>query len=361
MAEARPEAVVSVAAGRSQETLIHKARALGFAVIGVDQDPTAPGLAACDARILHSTWESGPIREALRPLESRYALRAVLVRSAGPPVATAAELARALGLPGVAPETARLVLDKACLLEACARSGIAAPRVFGAVRPTQLEGRELPLPCIVKPSLPRVGKQAVRRVEHERDLPAALAAAAAASSNGRASVEEWVPGRDVGLVAFVQEGRLLPVTLLDELNQEDAEGGIVARGFALPSVFCERPEELRVLELAQSLIGALRIGTAPFMLACRVDPGGRPRVIELHLDFGGDGILDELLPRATRFDALAYGIRLLAGEPLSLPAPRLRPTALLRSRSGVEVLRAPTREALETRIAGALEPPRACA
>lgn len=362
MAEARPEAVVSVAAGRSQETLIHKARSLGFAVIGVDQDPAAPGLAACDERILRSTWEAGPIRDALRPLEARYALRAVLVRSAGPPVAAAAELARALGLPGVPPEAARLVLDKACLLETCARSGIAAPRVRAALRPTEFDARELPLPCIVKPSLPRVGKQAVRRVDRAQELPAALAAAAEASTNGRANVEERVPGRDVGLVAFVQGGQLLPVTLLDELNHEDDAGCVVGRGCAVPSVFSEGPEEQRILDLAQRLVDVLGIEASPFMLACRLEPGGQPRVIELHLDFGGDGILDELLPRSTRFDALAYGIRVLAGEVLPLPQARFRPTALLRpvdARARVEVLRAPTRDALEARIARALEPTRA--
>src|SRR5262245_41166129 len=115
----RSRALVCLAAGPSQKLLLEKAKTLGYFLIGVDQNPDAPGFAWCDVEIVTSTYEADPIIEALEQFQSRYEIVGVLNSSAGPPVTTAACLNEWLGLPGVQPEIAAMLTHKTMLTEAC--------------------------------------------------------------------------------------------------------------------------------------------------------------------------------------------------------------------------------------------------
>ena len=49
------DAIISVAAGEGQVPLIRTVRRLGFAVIAVDRDADAPGMALAEDRVVCST------------------------------------------------------------------------------------------------------------------------------------------------------------------------------------------------------------------------------------------------------------------------------------------------------------------
>lgn len=321
MTDARPPAVVCIAAGPQQLPVVRAARSLGRAVIGVDRDPGAPALVACAGRIAASTHDGEAVVRGLSSWTARYRFCGVIVRSAGPPVVTAAEVSAALGLPGVSPGAARTIVDKERLLAACRTAGLPAPAVRSGATLAEISPETLTLPCIVKPALGLVGKRAIRWVEDRDRLGPAFAAARAASLTGRVNVEAWVPGQDVGLVAAVRDGVLHPVTLIDEWNELDESGAIRPRGVSAPSRFSGRPEEARVLALARRLIAHFELRTTAFMMACRLLPGGEPVLTEIHLDLGGDRILDDLLPASSPFDVLTHLVGLLSDcPPQALPA-----------------------------------------
>ncbi len=328
MMPSRP-AAISIAAGPQQLPVLHAARALGLAVIGVDRDPDAPGFAACDARVVASTHSPEETLAGLREVVDGFDLRGVLVRSAGPPVVTAAEVAAAFGLPGVPPRSARTIVDKEALGRACRKHGLPAPALRSGESLDELDPDTIDLPCVVKPALSLVGKGGIRVVSRREELSIAFTAACEASITGRANVEAWIPGRDVGLVSVVRGGHLHPITLIDEWNDVAPSGAIRPRGVAAPSRFSGGPEEARVVSLARRLVEAFELDTTAFMMACRLQPGGEPVLTEIHLDLGGDRILDTLLPASAPFDVLAHAVARLLGEEPKPAAGAFRPAAVV--------------------------------
>lgn len=322
-------AVVCIAAGVQQRPVVRAARALGLEVIGVDRDPDAAAFPDCDDHVVASTHDAGAVIAALAPLRARHRFQGVLVRSAGPPVVTAAEVARFLGLPGVPPESACTIIDKERLNGACRAAGIAVPELRAGATLDEIAPGSLRFPCIVKPALGLVGKRAIRLVSQPGELARAFEHARAASLTGRVNVEAFVPGLDVGLVSVVRDGVLEPITLIDEWNELDATGTLRPRGVAAPSRFSGGPEEAAILALAQRLVERFGLRRSAFMMAVRITPGGEPVLTEIHLDLGGDRILDDLLPASAPFDVLTHSVASLSGIASDAVSHAFQPAGIL--------------------------------
>lgn len=362
MGYARKSAVVCLAAGRWQVPVIRKAQELGYAVIAVDRNASAPGFGYSDERIDLSTWEAGPIIKRLAKLLDRYNLLGVLNRSSGLPVITAAEITAWCGLPGVPPASARQIVDKSSLFAACKPAGINAPNFTSVDIQTNLDSIEVTIPCVIKPSFSLVGKSGVTVISDRALLDTAVRKALNASSNGRANIEAYVPGFDVSLLALVKGRRLAPLVLLDELNRNNPDGSISGAGFAVPSRFVGQEEEQEIISLGAAIVDHFGLETTLFAMSCRCGEGAHPSLIEIHLDMGGDLVLDQLLPASTNFDFLAHYIRGLTGEGLAERTISFKPTALifghgngLVSEREPTILHAQKRSDLEPLIAKACE------
>jgi len=329
---------------------------MGWSVIAVDCNPEAPGFALADEQIVLSTYAAEPIIAKLRDLVGDYDIRGVINRSSGPPVVTAAYICQALSLPGIPPQAAATIVNKAAFMTACAQLGIPAP-CHQAVRSlSEVNWEVVRYPAVLKPSLSLVGKSGVYLVEHKDALLARFSNVQAMSYNDLVEIEEFIQGRDVGLIAMVSQGELLPVVMLDEFNKLDCEAPLRAIGLAIPSVFSGLIEEKRVHALGRKIIGAFGLdsGTTPFMMSCRCEKGGEPVVIEIHLDLGGDLILDELFPASTDFDFMKLVVEVMTGEYSTMRQLKFRSVALLfdhkalaNGKRGFRLLRAKSRGELE--------------
>jgi len=353
-----PSAVVCIGAGKWQVIVIRKAKELGLAVIAVDRDPDAPGFALSDERLVLSTQDAGPIINRVSELRARYQLVGVVNRSSGIPVVTAAKTAQAYGLPGVPCDSARTIVDKAKFQKACAAKGLHMALRQSVSTLAKLRPSHVTFPCVLKPAMSMVGKSGVRIVTNAASLADAFAAAQAASVNGVVNVEEFVSGRDVSLVAFVARGRLYALTLLDELNVSCDPGFVKGVGFAVPSLFTGYPEESHIIDLACQIVKDFGLDTTPFMLSCRCAFGGLPTPIELHLDLGGDLILDALLPASSSLDVLEFAINLQIGKCLEPVSPAFRASAVIYSEGDAlvsdrphRIFTAPDRQTLERLLA----------
>jgi carbamoylphosphate synthase large subunit len=322
-------AIVCLAAGKSQMIVIRKAQELGFAVIAVDRNPQAIGFDLADERIVASTYEARPILEHLEKLSARYTLKAVVNRSAGPPVITAAELSEQLGLPGISPNVARLVIDKGLLMERCRRADLPVPFGRTISEVDNINEPDFYFPCVIKPALSLLGKSGVRVVSSYADLSESILEARYASFAGKVVVESFVPGYNVSLIGFVQSGKLVPLVLVDELNGADVASRVHGAGMAVPSRFQGRIEERFIIDTAKTIVKYLELDTTVCCMSFRCDFGGSPTLIEIHLDMGGDLILDHLLPASTSFDFLAHFIEGLVGKYISVPMINVSPVAIL--------------------------------
>lgn len=325
----KKKAVISLAAGEQQLLVINKAREMEYAVIAVDRNPQAPGFAFADEKICLTVYESQPIIGRLKSMLDSYEFKAVLTRSSGPSVVSAATIAEAFGLPGIAPEVAKTIIHKSDFIETCHRLSIPAPKhlVFSGNENLNLE--EVGLPCVVKPSLSLIGQKAVRFVHSQEQLSREISDVNSASFDHRIEVESFEQGYDIILVSMVSKGELIPLVLLDEINRITETGKIKRQAIAGPSVFTGTMLEERILTLARNLIKSLAIDTTPFLLSCRSESNGFPKIIECHLDLGGDRILDVLFPAMTEFDFVKFAIDVMTGQPLSLVQAEFKPTAIL--------------------------------
>ncbi|MEW6073218.1 MAG: hypothetical protein AB1726_11595 [Planctomycetota bacterium] len=322
------EAIVSIGAGAGQVPLLAAARRLGFAVVAVDRDPAAPGLALADAAVAASTHDPHAVRRALAPLAARFRLVAVAAKSSGVPVATAARVARELGLPGLDPAAALLAITKPGTMELAARAGVPVPRHLAARAVEEIAGAGLALPLVLKPSLTTVGKAGISRVPAPEGLAAGFAAARAAAADGIVEVEEHVAGEDVAVAAFFAPGSFHPFALIDEDTRFDAVGRARGFGFAMPSRHAGTAVEHALAGHAARFVRANELGTGAGFFTFRVRPDGTAVLLEVHFDLAGDYVADRLVPAATGIDLLAAALLRLAGR-ASPPAPSaIRPAAV---------------------------------
>ncbi|MFT5292219.1 MAG: biotin carboxylase [Planctomycetota bacterium] len=327
-------ALISVAAGASQLPLLRSAKELGLAIVALDQDPDAAGFALCDLAVIASSHDSEEAQGALsKALATRPDLRPVCVvtKSSGAPVATAADLARALTLPGLCPKRARSLVAKPGQLKFALMAGVRVPRHCAPPSLGELENTGLKPPLVLKPAATRVGKQAVTLVtqssEQSSEMQARFEEACAASADGRCEVEEYLPGDDLVIATLFRDSRVVSMVELDEDTRFLPSGEVCGFGLSMPSQFCgsEALEETR--SAVERFVGQLELGTGFGLWTFRVTPSGPPAMLEVHLDLAGDLVTDLLMPRALGVDPISLALGNLLGEPVSFPGVR-QPAAL---------------------------------
>src|SRR6476659_3949889 len=207
--------VLVVGAGRYQRPVIRKARELGLRVVAVDRNPDAPGLSEADVGRVVDFASPGAVLEEVRDL----GIDGVLTVQAERAVPMIAELAEALGVPGIGVDTARLMTNKLAMRARLAEAGVPQPR-FATVQ-TADEARaalaEIGLPAVLKPA-DASGQLGVARLRSTDDVEERVAAAVAASPSGEAVLEEYVEGVEMNGIVVVQDGEVLSVTLCDRLR-----------------------------------------------------------------------------------------------------------------------------------------------
>ena len=340
---------VCLAAGISQKPVIQKALSLGYQIIGVDQNPQAAAASLCHHMIPLSTHNGPEVVQALKEYLGEKPLAAVLNRSAGPPVATAAIINEAFGLPGVPVKRAQQCLNKELMRQECRRQGVSVVNYQVADCFPELVLENLTFPCVVKPTLSMVGKSGVMIIQHIQDLANAFTAAQAASVNGKVIVEDYLPGQDVSVIAFVNKGSVEILAVLDEINQQHPDGSVSGQAMAVPSRYADHPQASPIAEMTRQVARIFEIHHCPMLLSFRTPPSGDPVLVEIHLDMGGDLILDILLPEAGDFDALGYMIQGLVTQTPPWSPPAWSPTAVvfgqgdgLISRRPYQIIRAET-------------------
>ncbi|MFP4172309.1 MAG: ATP-grasp domain-containing protein [Candidatus Hydrogenedentota bacterium] len=318
--------------GPNQLGFIRKAREIGVFAAVVDGDPEAPGLAEAD----HG--EMGDIRNpaVLEVLGRAWGVDGIFP-GAELAVEAAASARAALGLPGIPPETARRVRDKAAMREVLKEAGFLTPR-FQIARDAAdavNAARELGFPLVIKPSDGNASK-GVQTVSRMADLSPAFDRAAQASSGGVVLLEAYMEGEEYCVDGLVHEGEFhlggitgkersdlpyrydlgifMPPRLPhshERAIEETVRAALKALGFNQGLVHAEV-----ILEEAASLE---RSGGGP--------PGGC-HIVEIAGRPGGGRIPTDLIPLVYGADFPADCIRVTLGQP-PVSAPRYHRGAAL--------------------------------
>ena len=354
-------ALVFVAAGVSQESLIRRAKKMGFYCIGVDKNPDAPGFKWCDERIVASTHQFAEIDEPLRSLVGDLEVVGVINRSAGLPVIVSSQISRSLSLPSIDPLAARTLVEKDRLRRACVELDIPTPDFSLLPEHSQIISQDLGLPLVVKPAVSMVGKSGITKVEEICALHGAVSEAKLLSLNKAVILEEFLPGKDFSLFCFVAGDQFEPVCLMEELNSFGTDNKVVAQGYRT-ATHSDRERYIdSAISIAAAIVAGFSIKYSNLMVSLRVDSEDRLKLVEVHLDIGADLLIEEVFSRALNFDYIEATIKNAIGDEKNLPSKvEVRPTAifyengrgLIRER-GFKIFSADSDEALEKKIAKA--------
>lgn len=294
----KKKAVISVGCGESQLLVIQAAVDLGFSVIGLDKNENAIGRALCDEFCCRSTHNFLDFETSLLNYTYSYEIVGILNRSSGTPVITVAEISKYLKLNYYSSEAAETVINKHQFFTFLSSHNFASPATQVRSKDAIVSGDVIiNYPCLVKPSLSTVGKSGIYKVSSSSKLEEFIQKSFKSTDNEYVLVQNYLEGKDVALISMVIEGQLYVYEIIEEVNSVLNEK-INGKGVLTPArIDIEQRNEL--INTAKTLAKKLNIINSPFMLSFRIDKG-KAYIMELHLDFGGDLILDVLLPLSTK-------------------------------------------------------------
>jgi biotin carboxylase len=273
-------------------------------------------------------------------------------------VASAARVARALGLPGIDPEAAALASTKPGQLELAGQVGVPTPRHARLREASELaavtDGRLGPWPFVVKPAATQVGKLGIALARDPQELARAFVEARQASADRAVEIEEFVPGDDVVLCTLFRDSQVLPVALLREDTRFDERGAVRGLGLCLPSRSTRGARFEQALAHARRLIEGRRLGWGLAFLTFRARSNGELVLIEIHFDLAGDHVAERLFG-AAGIDLVRATLEVLCDRPPA-PLPKRSKGSALRFLFAEDLAQAgPRKLARLARIAGARE------
>ena len=312
-------AIISVAAGRSQIALIRAMKNKSFSVIGIDRNPNAEGFKYCDECIIESTHDATSIIKKLDALKVKWNFCGVSTQSSGVPVVTAAKIAEHFHLRYILPTIAENIIDKGLLLSALNDKGLSSPKVMVVSRSEDIDVDFSP-PFFVKPSICLKSHTAMIRVEEVDHLARAIDNALAVSANGNVNIEQYIPGNDLVSIDLVFDKKIIHVATIEEINS--GEPHFYGLGWKLPlSIEFENAAKT----LQEQFIRRFNIDYSLVQTAMKFD-GKKAHVIEVHLDLGGDGVPDILLPYSLNYNLIEQVINITLGVYPSGPQVNSIPT-----------------------------------
>jgi cysteine synthase A len=268
----------------------------------------------------------------LREVQQQEGIDAILTLSEFY-VPTVAELATALGLPGLAPAAARICRHKPATRRVLAQAGLLTPDFH--VLTTNTQARELaplmPYPCVVKPPSDS-SSHGVRMVRNRAEFLAHFETLHAWTENvrgqavdGSVLAETLLDGPEYSVETFtIAPGVTHVIGVTDK--HLSTEPHFVEMGHDFPSrANCTITESLAGTAL--KALDAVGFDFGPAHTEIRLTDQG-PAVVEINPRLAG-GMIPELIKYATGIDVLEAWISLLLGDDLEL-FPKRRDHASIR-------------------------------
>lgn len=289
------DAVICIGGGKSQLPLIKEVVALKLALIIIDRNKHSLGFHYADEILQLSTFESAPIIDALHSLEKKYNFIGIVNRSSGIPVITTSEIASSFSLPSISPLMAKTVVNKDLLRVFCKKHNILIPDFQIYEKDDHFFETSLKFPLIAKPSISMIGKSGVTLAKTKDGLKSSILDAKKFSLSGTALLESFIEGVDIEIIGFVKNKMLEIFCMVEEINLVNKSGKVFGRGMKIFDQKSNKVAAKSCVEASKKIINLFNIDHSPFMGAFRVNENGA-YLIELHLDIGGDLLLEHLLP-----------------------------------------------------------------
>jgi len=307
----KQRALIILGASSSHIPLIEQALEKGLSPICVDRDPDAAGISYCKKHIRESTHTPEPIIERLSTMNETYSFAGVITRSHGAPTITSAKIAAHFGLKGPSIDAAVTAASKKNTISFAHANNISAPIQYGI---DDIDAGRARFPMVAKPDRTSIGKWGVFLLKNQGDFEEFLNRTeekGISFDRNSYEFEEFIPGRDILTISLIHEGVQQPWLFLDEQVGLKESGEFIGLGFSLPS---KNSFDNRLNALNTKLGNCLGLHDGILISAYRIDDNRSPVLIEVHLDLGGDLVLDKLVPMLSSYNPFERILRCFLGD-----------------------------------------------
>lgn len=325
--------LICLGAGPSQTPLIMTAKNMGFDVIACDINEDAPGFEFADYQINVSTHNFKEVIKSILNIKNENfdinMITGVLNRSSGPPVISTSKISEYFSLPGVPFDSAVSIVNKNLLRKKSKEIGVDVPE-FNVVDAEKMNPElKCNYPVVVKPALSLIGKSGISIVREEKELLPSIKFAKNSTINNKIIVETYLKGSDYCFIGFIAEGYIQKVCILEEINIENIDGSISGRGFKTLASSKEKIIEEKIINISNKIIDGFMLTRTPFMCSFRSDHEGKLYLMEIHLDIGGDTLIENLFPNALDIDFKELAVNMAAGKIHIPPNINVKPCAVI--------------------------------
>ena len=299
--------ILFVGAGRFQLPGILKAKQMGLEVLAVDGDPNAPGLGVAD---LNAVIDVRDVQGVL-DISEAHKIDAVTSIASEVSVRTVADVAFALGLPGIHPDVSRKVTDKEKMREVFRDSGIPSTEFRGinCVEEGMIAYRDLGPEVVVKP-VDNAGSRGVQYVANEDKLGDAFIEALEHSISKRVLIEKYMEGAEISVEAYVHEGEITILCMSDKVRTPPP---FLLDTIVLFPTCVDSVLKKQILDVAIGAIQAVGLDNAPVHIEIILTPDG-PRMVEMAGRGAGFKVFTDIVPRVTGVDLVRASIKAAIGE-----------------------------------------------
>lgn len=303
-------------AGPLQIPAIKKAKELGYQIILIDYDESAPGFALADTKLVISTLDQEEVyRQALI-----YKPDVVITSTSDGPVRTAAYVNERLGKqPDLSYEDSLCATIKSHMRERLKEYHVPIPEYFAVddfIEFTEAVNK-LSGYCIIKPA-DNAGSRGVvlfqEQFPEEEKLHEVYEYSKGYSKNGIVMVEEYLTGAEVSVEAMTIDGKTKVIAITDKLTTPPPY--FVELGHSQPSMLSDEVKKA-VTDVTLKAVEAIRLINGPSHTEIKVTQDG-PKIIEIAARLGGDFITSKLVPLSTGVDMVGNSVLLASGEAVDI-------------------------------------------
>lgn len=268
MTESR-EYILCIGSGIWQMPSVEAMHRLGYGIIAVDLDPDAPGFKLADYIINLSAHDPGPIYDALNEMDFDLNLITLVFTTASRGcITTAAELAGKLGVagPGIAPESTDILVDRNRFRNFLRENSLPSPESLVISDMDQIG--DLEYPVVVKSNVNTSGSAGINLVEDAGGLEQAILSAQKAGKTEYAIVEDFMPGKDIGVFGVFHRGKPFFISTVERMVDEQPH--FLPQKYISPAGLNHRMEDI-LFDTYTKLGEYLKVSAGPFYVEFRVD------------------------------------------------------------------------------------------
>ncbi len=289
--------------GELQKSIIHRAKAMGLYVIGID--PCAD--AVCREEVDAFEVVGGQDYEGTLAVARKYNISAVVTAATDKPLAMMARVAKELHLPFYTEETAIWSTDKFQMKSRFLIGGV--PCAKGKLISTADEATDFHFPVIVKPR-DNSGSRGVIFCRTKEELQSAIDEALGYSRLETILVEEFIEGQEYSIESLHYGGKSEVIQFTEKKTTEFPYN--VELGHKQPALLTSAQQD-EIREIISKIGECMGFENCPSHTELKINERGI-FIIETSPRLGGDYITSHLVPLSTGINIEDQLLRIALGE-----------------------------------------------